>query len=64
MATERIYLVKTGDKERLINATNKPQALSYAVRTTTTAELASQSDLVRLLGNGVTVEKIADDAGE
>ena len=64
MATERIYLVKIGDKERLISASNKPQALGYAVRTTAVAELASQADLVRLVGDGIAVEFITDAAGE
>jgi hypothetical protein len=64
MAINRIYVVKNGDKERLIEATGKSNALSYAVKTTLTVELASQGDLVRLLGDGVAVEASTDAAGE
>ena len=64
MATNRIYVVKNGDKERLIEATSKTGALSYAVKTTMSVELASQGDLVRLLGDGIAVEASTDPAGE
>ena len=64
MATNRIYVVKNGDKERLIEATGKSAALSYAVKTTMAVELASQGDLIRLLGDGVAVEISTDAAGE
>jgi hypothetical protein len=64
MATNRIYVVKNGDKERLIEATSKNSALAYAVKTTMTVELASQADLVRLLGEAVAVEASTDAAGE
>ncbi len=59
MATDRIYTVAnkiTGDK-RLIEAAGKTAALAYAVKTTLTAELASQSELVKLVTDGVLVEK-------
>ena len=56
MATNRIYVVKNGDKERLIEASSKSAALSYAVKTTMFVELAGQQELVKLLGDGVAVE--------
>ena len=61
MATKRIYLVISGDNERLIEAANKSQALSYAARTTYSAAVASQLDLVRLLKDGTAVESVDDD---
>jgi len=64
MATNRIYVVKNGDKERLIEASSKSAALSYAVKTTMSVELASQGDLVRLLGDRVALETSTDAAGE
>ena len=64
MATNRIYVVKNGDKERLIEAGSKNAALAYAVKTTMTVELASQADLVRLIGEAVAVETSTDAAGE
>ena len=64
MATNRIYVVKNGDKERLIEAGSKNAALAYAVKTTMTVELASQADLVRLIGEAVAVETSTDASGE
>jgi len=64
MATNRIYVVKNGDKERLIEAYSKSAALSYAVKTTMFVELAGQQELVKLLGDGVAVETSTDAAGE
>ena len=60
----RIYVVKNGDKERLIEAASKNAALAYAVKTTMTVDLASQNTLVKLLGDGVAVETSTDPAGE
>ena len=53
----RIYVVKnsTGE-ERLIEATSQAQALSFVVKDTLTVELASQTELVRLVTEGVVVE--------
>lgn len=64
MATEnRIYIVKNShDIERLIEASSKAAALSYAVKTTLTVELASQRDLVRLTGENVEVESADGDS--
>jgi hypothetical protein len=64
MASNRIYVVKNGDKERLIEAGSKNAALAYAVRTTMSVDLASQNSLVKLLGDGVAVETSTDAAGE
>ena len=57
--TTRIYYVHPklpGDGARLVRATNAAQALRHVVRDTLTVELATQNDLVRLLGAGVKVE--------
>jgi hypothetical protein len=53
----RIYVVKnsTGE-ERLIEATSQAQALSFVVKDTLTVELASQTELVRLVTEGIVVE--------
>ena len=56
--TMRIYVVSSNDGARLIEAENKAQALSYAVRTTMKATLATQQDLVNLIGKGIYVERI------
>lgn len=56
--TTRIYYVHPklpGDGARLVRATNAAQALRHVVRDTLTVELATQEDLVRLLGAGVKV---------
>ena len=64
MASNRIYVVKNGDKERLIDAGSKNAALAYAVRTTMSVDLASQHELLRLRDDGVAVETSTDAAGE
>lgn len=61
---KRIYLVVNGDKERLIEADNRAQALSYAVKTTIKAAVATQSDLVRLVQHGTAVESAGDESAE
>lgn len=57
----RIYHVHSklpGDGARLVRAANAAQALRHVVRDTLTVELATQDDLVRLLGRGVKVEAV------
>lgn len=61
MAYVRIYHVRPklpGDGARLVRATNAAQALRHVVTDTLTVELASQEDLVRLLGAGIKVEAV------
>lgn len=56
MANEkRIYLITHthGAKERLIEATSRNAAITYAVKTSIKADLASQRDLIRLTSEGV-----------
>ena len=62
--TQRIYVVTNGDSERLIEAGSKTAALAYAVKTTMAVELASQGDLVRLIGDGTAVESSGVDTGD
>ena len=58
---EKIYRVvqrrgeETDDMEFLVKANNQPQALRAIVKHTHSVELASQTDLVRLVGAGVVV---------
>ena len=57
----RIYLVErtTGNEPaRLIRAPNQAQAIRHAVADTFRAVVASQDDLVLLVGQGVSVEDI------
>jgi len=60
----RIYLVRNTDtaEERLVRATNAPRGLAHIVRTSYTAEVASQDQLVALLTGDNRVE-IEDAAG-
>ena len=64
MAKLRIYLVKHGKTERLVEAGSKYAALSYVVKTALSVDLASQADLVRLVQDGAMVETIIDEAGD
>ena len=52
----RIYLVLFEEEERLIEATNAAHAIRHCTEPYK-ARLASQGDLVRLLGAGAEVEK-------
>lgn len=57
MATQRIYLVTQPDgARRLIKASIRSQALSHVASTLLGIHVATQDDLVDLLGAGVKVE--------
>lgn len=59
MKADRIYAVtNTATKTtRLIEASSKSAALSHAVKTTLTVDLATQAQCVSLSKDGVEVEK-------
>ncbi len=71
--TARIYIVSNAaardiagndSPPRLVRANSRTSALKHVVRDTLTVELATQDDLVRLLGAGVKVEAAnAEDEG-
>lgn len=52
----RIYAVTTAAGLRLVEATNKAQAVNHVARDTITAEVASQSALVEAIKAGIEVE--------
>ena len=54
----RIYVVTDNEtqKQRLIRAANRAEAVRFASRTRFSVEAASQDDLVNLLPNGVKIE--------
>ena len=63
----RIYLVTDAEtkKQRLIRATNQPQAVRHAARNKFSVEVASQDTLVSLVVTGCQVEEAgADDSQE
>jgi len=65
MSTKRIYVVKSasGDgKARLIEASNKTQAIGFAARTHFAANLAGQQELVELVKGGAEVERATEEA--
>lgn len=56
---ERIYKVtQKGASPRLVTATSRSAATNYVADDTITAELASQTELVRLVGEGIKVEAV------
>lgn len=57
---ERIYAVYHGDAGRLVRAKSRAQALSHVAQSTFNVRVASQDELVTLLGKGTTVESIKD----
>lgn len=60
MKAKRIYVIGHGTNERLVNAANRSQAVNHVARTIISARVASQSDLVKMLGRGVAVEETSD----
>lgn len=57
MATQRIYLVTQPDgTPRLVRASVRSQALSHVASSLLGIHVATQDDLVDLLGSGVKVE--------
>lgn len=57
---ERIYAVYHGDTGRLVRARNRSQALSHVAQSTFNIRVASQDELVTLLGKGTSVESVKD----
>jgi hypothetical protein len=61
MSTTRFYklapVLGNGDKPRIVEATSQSQAYSHMARMHWVASIASQFDLVELIGQGVKVEK-------
>lgn len=53
---ERIYVVGGPQGIRLVNASTKQQAIAHVANSTIKANVASQTDLVELIGKGVKVE--------
>ena len=54
---ERIYVVGGPTGIHLINAPSKQTAVAYVANSRYNAHVASQQDLVELLGKGVQVEQ-------
>lgn len=58
--SERIYAVYHGNQGRLVKAKTRAQALSHVAQSTFNIRVASQNDLIALLGNGAKVESVRD----
>jgi hypothetical protein len=58
--SERIYAVYHGATGRLVRANNRAQALSHVAQSTFNIRVASQDELVSLLGKGIKVESVRD----
>ena len=54
--SERIYVVGGPTGIHLVNATTKQTAIAYVAHSQYNAAVATQNDLVELLGKGVKVE--------
>lgn len=57
---ERIYAVYHGSTGRLVRASTRAQALSHVAQSTFNIRVASQDELVTLLGQDVKVESVRD----
>ena len=60
MAVKRIYVVSGVDSIRLIEAGSKAQAISFVAKSSFEGRVASQSDLVKFIMEGVLVEGSGD----
>ena len=56
MADQKIYKVNGPAGEKLVFAANKNAAISFVAGQTYQANLVSKLDLIRLLGQGLTIE--------
>jgi hypothetical protein len=52
----RLYRVDAGERQRLVRAVNKAQALAHVARTQFAIRVASQDDLCELVAAGVKPE--------
>ena len=52
-----IYLVKTPNEKKLVDANTKAQAINHVTKTTITAETVTASEVVELMQSGIQVEK-------
>lgn len=59
----RIYVVTGASPERLVRAVNKKQAIAYVVKDRYQARVATQDDLLNLLGS-TEVEDASQTDGE
>jgi hypothetical protein len=55
---KRVYVVKEGEVERLINAKSEEAATSYAIKGKVSTEVADKSTLIRLMSSGVKIEEV------
>lgn len=54
--SKHIYLIEIGGKHRLVEANNKQVARNYVAERMMTVSLATQQELVELVGSGTKVE--------
>ena len=59
--TTRIYSV---DGKHLVRAQSQAQALRHIVKNRHKVEVASQDDIVKMIGDGVKVEETSEQEGE
>ena len=64
MGTKRIYLVTQGLETSLIEAGNKVAAVNFLARKTIKASVASQLELVEMIGAGAKVLKAGNEGEE
>jgi len=59
--SQRIYVVTGEQQPRLVRASSQAQAIGYVVRNKYKAAVASQTDLIELLSQGVKVEEATEE---
>jgi hypothetical protein len=63
-AVKRIYKVTSPYGVRLIESANKFQAIGFVAKSTFKAEVATQSDLVKMTKDGIEVETVGGEGVE
>jgi len=61
VSKQRIYLAKHGESKRLIRASTPTAARNYIARDSIQVEVATQDDLVNMIGIGRVVEETTEE---
>ena len=59
-----IYLVKSHQDDKIVDASSKSQAINHVVKNEYTAAVVTASDVVKLMQDGVVVEKAGEDLSQ
>lgn len=64
MSKSRIYLVQIGERQHLVEAVSRAQAVAHIARSTITASIPTQWELVELVSKGVELERAGEEPND